>query len=137
MGILDFIPLIGNVLDRVIPDPEKSAEAKLKMMQLVQNGELEALHADVQLATGQMDINKVEAANSNLFVSGWRPAIGWICAGAMAFKFMGGPAASVISQWMGHPIVLPTFDFTEMSTILLGMLGLGTLRTYEKVKGAA
>jgi len=89
------------------------------------------------MATGQMDINKVEAANSSIFVSGWRPFIGWTCGAAFAFKFIGGPAAFVLSQWFGHPITLPNFDFTEMSTILLGMLGLGTLRTVEKVKNVA
>lgn len=130
-----LIPMLGNLMDRLFPDPKAAAEAKLEVMRLAQSGELAQLNADLQLATGQIDVNKVEAANASLFVAGWRPAIGWISGAAFAFKFIGGPAAFVLSQWLGHPITLPVFDFTEMSTILLGMLGLGGLRTVEKVKG--
>lgn len=132
-----LIPLLGNLLDRIFPDPKAAAEAKLEVMKMAQSGELAQLNADLQMATGQMEINKVEAANASLFVSGWRPAVGWCCALAFAFKFIGGPAAFVVSQWFGHPITLPSFDFTEMSTILMGMLGLGALRTVEKVKNVA
>jgi hypothetical protein len=132
-----LIPILGNLFDRIFPDPKAAADAKLEVMKLAQAGELAQLNADLQMATGQMDINKVEAANSSIFVSGWRPFIGWTCGAAFAFKFIGGPAAFVLSQWFGHPITLPNFDFTEMSTILLGMLGLGTLRTVEKVKNVA
>jgi len=131
----NLIPLLGNLMDRLFPDPKTAADAKLEVMKLAQSGELAQLNADLQLATGQIEVNKVEAANGSLFVAGWRPAIGWICGAAFAFKFIGGPAAFVLSQWLGHPITLPVFDFTEMSTILLGMLGLGGLRTVEKVKG--
>lgn len=133
--MLELIPLLGNLLDRVLPDPKVAADAKLEVMKLAQSGELAQLNADVQLASGQIEVNKVEAANASLWVSGWRPAVGWCCAAAFAFKFIGGPSAFVLSQWFGHPITLPVFDFTEMSTILLGMLGLSVSRTYERVKG--
>lgn len=132
-----LIPVLGNVLDKLFPDPAKAAEAKLEVMRLAQTGELAQLNADLQLATGQIEVNKVEAASGSVFVAGWRPAIGWICGAAFAFKFVGGPAAFVLSQWAGHPITLPDFDFTEMSTILLGMLGLGGMRSLEKIKGVA
>lgn len=129
-----LIPVLGNLMDKLFPDPTAAAEAKLEVMRLAQSGELAQMNADVQLAQGQMEINKVEAASESLFVSGWRPAIGWICGAAFAFKFIGGPTIFVVSQWTGYPVTLPNFDFTEMSTILLGMLGLGGLRTVEKVK---
>lgn len=132
-----LIPLLGGLLDKFFPDPAVANDAKLKLMQMAQNGELAQLDADLKLATGQMEVNKVEAASANLFVSGWRPAIGWICGAAFAFKFVVGPTAVVLMAMAGHPITLPVFDFTEMSTILLGMLGLGGLRTVEKVKGVA
>lgn len=135
--MLELVPLLANLLDRIFPDPKMAADAKLEVMKLAQSGELAQLNADVQLAIGQADTNKAEASNASLFVSGWRPFVGWICGAAFAFKFIGGPAAFVLSQWAGHPITLPVFDFTEMSTILMGMLGLGALRTVEKVKGAA
>lgn len=135
--MLELVPLLANLLDRIFPDPKMAADAKLEVMKLAQSGQLAQLNADVQLATGQAEVNKAEASNASLFVSGWRPFVGWICGAAFAFKFIGGPAAFVLSQWAGHPITLPVFDFTEMSTILMGMLGLGALRTVEKVKGAA
>jgi hypothetical protein len=132
-----LIPLLGNILDKLFPDPKAAADAKLEVMRLAQTGELAQLDADVKLAVGQMEVNKSEASNSSLFVSGWRPAVGWCCAAAFGFKFIGGPLLIVVMQLAGHPITLPEFDYTEMSTILLGMLGLGGLRTVEKVKGAA
>jgi hypothetical protein len=132
-----LIPVLGNLMDRLFPDPKAAADAKLEVMRLAQSGELAQLNADLQMSQGQMEINKVEAANASLFVSGWRPAIGWVCGAAFAFKFILGPAAVVAMAMAGHPITLPVFDFTEMSTILMGMLGLGALRTVEKVKGAA
>lgn len=137
MGILDFVPLIGNVLDRILPDPKVAAEAKLQMLQMAQNGQLEVLHAETQLALGQQDINKVEAASSSLFTSGWRPFIGWVCGSAMAYKFILFPLLMFLFAAFGHPLILPVLDWTEMSTVLMGMLGLGGLRTYEKVRGAA
>jgi len=132
-----LLPLLGTVLDKLFPDPTAAGEAKLKLMQMAQTGELAQLNADLQLATGQIEVNKVEAANQSIFVAGWRPAIGWVCGAAFAFKFVVGPFAVIVMAMAGHPIELPEFDFTEMSTILLGMLGLGGLRTIEKVKGVA
>lgn len=135
--LLDLIPILGKVFDRVIPDPAAAADAKLKVMQLAQTGELEALHADTQLALGQLEINKVEAASPSLFTSGWRPYIGWTCGAAFSYKFVLAPIGLFVMAAIGHPIVLPVLDFTEMLTVLLGMLGLGGMRTYEKIKGAA
>lgn len=129
-----LIPMLGNVFDRLFPDPAAAADAKVKVMEMAQRGELAYLDADLKLATGQMEVNRAEAQHQSIFVAGWRPAIGWVCAAAFAFKFVVGPAAAVLMTMAGHPITLPEFDFSEMSTILLGMLGLGTLRTVEKIK---
>ena len=132
-----FIPSILDLVGKLIPDPGAAADAKLKLLEMAQRGELAQLDADLKLATGQIDVNKAEASNQSLFVAGWRPFIGWVCGAAFAFKFIGGPLAVVLMSMAGHPITLPEFDFTEMSTVLLGMLGLGGLRTVEKIKGAA
>ncbi|WP_313632576.1 3TM-type holin [Massilia timonae] len=129
-----LIPMLGNVFDRLFPDPAAAADAKVKVMEMAQRGELAHLDADLKMATGQMEVNKAEAQHQSIFVAGWRPAIGWVCAAAFAFKFVVGPTAAVLMAVAGHPITLPEFDFSEMSTILLGMLGLGTLRTVEKIK---
>jgi hypothetical protein len=120
----------SKVLDRVLPDPAQQAAAKLELMKLQQNGEL------TQIA-GQMEINKVEAASSSIFVSGWRPAIGWICGAGFAVQFVIGPLAEWGSSLAGHPVKFPTMDTGTMMPLLLGMLGLGGLRTAEKLQDKA
>ena len=131
MSLLDFIPVIGKVLDRVIPDKGAAAEAKLKLLELQQSGELAKLSAETELAKGQLEINKIEAANANLFVSGWRPGVGWVCCLALVYQFFLRPALVTF----GKPA--PELPMGDLITILLGLLGLGTLRTVEKVKGVA
>jgi hypothetical protein len=120
----------GKVFDRVFPDPAQAASAKLELMKLQQSGEL------TQIA-GQMDINKVEAASSSIFVSGWRPAIGWICGAGFAVQFVIGPLAEWGSALAGHPVKFPQMDTGTMMPLLLGMLGLGGMRTAEKIQGVA
>ncbi len=114
MAILDFIPLIGNIIDRILPDPKVAAEAKLEMMKLAQNGQLEVLHSETQLALGQQDINKVEANNQSVFVSGWRPFIGWVCGSAMAYKFILTPLLAFVFAAFGHPLNLPVLDYADL-----------------------
>lgn len=99
--------------------------------------EREQLAAAVTLVQGQLAINQAEASNSSVFVAGWRPFIGWVCGAAFAYKFVLAPALAFGMTAAGHPITLPVLDFTEMSTVLLGMLGIGGLRTIEKIKGVA
>lgn len=126
---------IGSTLiDRIFPDKNKQDEAKLKLLELHQKGELAELAAETDLLKGQMAINQEEAKSENLFVSGWRPAVGWVCVAAFAAKYIGGPTLFVLSQYFGFSIILPPIDMTEMLPILLGMLGLGTLRSMEKWK---
>ena len=131
MSLLEFIPVIGKVLDRVIPDKGAAAEAKLKLLELQQTGELAHLAAETELAKGQLEINKAEAANPNLFVSGWRPCVGWVCCLALAYQFFIRPALVTF----GKPA--PDLPMGDLITILLGLLGLGTLRTVEKIKKVA
>jgi hypothetical protein len=122
-GIGAVSDLASTVISKIWPD---------KTVQ-----EREQLAATVALIQGQMDINKAEATNPNLFVAGWRPFIGWVCGSAFAYKFVLAPALAFGMTAAGHPIELPVLDFTEMSTVLLGLLGLGGLRTVEKIKGVA
>jgi hypothetical protein len=80
-----------------------------------------------------MEINKVEAANANLFVAGWRPFIGWTCGVALLYHFILQPFVAFVIANTGHTVVLPTFDIDSLYTILMGMLGLGAMRTAEKI----
>ena len=123
-----------GLIDRIFPDKVKADEAKLKLLELQQTGALATLTAETQLALKQGDINVEEAKNTNIFVSGWRPFIGWTCGLGFFAKFLGGPLIFVLAQFTGHSIELPPIDVTEMLPLLAGMLGLGALRTYEKIK---
>lgn len=135
--IAALIPLLGTLFDKLIPDPQAAADAKLKVMEMAQRGELAQLDAELKMATGQMEVNKVEAASTSIWVSGWRPAVGWCCAAAFAYKFVLAPSVAFTLAAFGHPVELPVLDFSEMSTVLMGMLGIGALRTVEKIKGVA
>ena len=106
-------------------DPAKLAELEAKAIEMEQ-----------LLMTAQTDINKIEAANPHLFVSGWRPAIGWICAVGLGVQYLIFPIASWLLPIIGHPeIKLPMMNIADLYPLLFGLLGLGTLRTYEKAKG--
>lgn len=114
----------GKVIDRVWPDPAQAASAKLELMKLQQSGEL------AQIA-GQLEINKIEAANPNLFVSGWRPFIGWICGTGLAYQFLVYPILIAFIPKVQQ------LDMGTLLTLLTGLLGLGAMRTVEKMNGVA
>jgi hypothetical protein len=85
--------------------------------------------------TAQTDINKEEAKSTSLFVSGWRPFVGWVCGSAFALHFLLLPIANFILVANGHKEVVLAFDMQTLLTVLMGLLGLGGMRSYEKVKG--
>lgn len=134
--ITALLPILGNVLDKIFPDPKTANEAKLKMMELAQQGELATLNADLQISLGQIDINKEEAKDPSLFKSGWRPAVGWTCVFGLVYSFIAYPFLVWFSNIYQIPIP-PTLDMGTLITMLGGLLGLGGFRTYEKVKGVA
>lgn len=132
-----ILELGKGLINRFFPDPAQAAQAQIELLKMAQTGELAQLAAEAEIAKAQIAVNQVEAASSSLWVAGWRPAVGWVCAAAFAYKFVLAPAVAFVLTAAGHPIELPVLDFTEMSTVLLGMLGIGALRTVEKVKGVA
>lgn len=129
-------PVIGELLDKLIPDPQQAADSKLKMLELAQKGELAVLDADMRLALGQIDVNKAEAASTDFFRGGWRPAVGWICVFGMGYQFLLQPLLPWFAALAGAEVPpLPGIDNESLMVLLSGMLGLGGLRTYERVKG--
>lgn len=137
LSIFDGLFKLGaTLIDKLIQDPSEKAEAKYKLIELAQNGELQTLAAEVELAKGQMAINAEEAKSDSTFKGGWRPFIGWVCGVACAWNWIGLNIALFIAKLNGNVIDMAPLDLTEMMPILLGMLGLGTLRTYERVNGA-
>ena len=88
----------------------------------------------LELAKGQMEINKVEAASSNLFVSGWRPFIGWTCGLGMFGNFITIPFANFVLALADYDVVIPLVPLETMMPVLMGMLGLGAMRSFEKTR---
>jgi hypothetical protein len=121
----------GKLIDRLWPDPLQAANAKLELLKMQQNGDLAQMVA-------QTDINKVEAASSNLFIAGWRPFIGWGCGFAFLYSALFEPFARFIAA-VGYAYTgnFPVIDTTLTMQILLGMLGMGALRSFDKKNGTA
>ena len=117
-------PLMG-LIDDLFTSDEERAEAKVKLLEMEQNGEL-----------AQIAVNMQEAKSENVFISGWRPAVGWTCTAAFAYAFVLQPFAAFIALVSGMDpallAALPDLDIGSMMPVLLGMLGLGAMRTYEK-----
>lgn len=136
MDLLSLVPVLGKVLDRIIPDPAAAAAAKLKLLDLQQAGDFKAIDADLEIIRGQVAINVEEAKSPAVFVSGWRPFLGWICAGGFGYSVLLLPLlswVSLIAGWQAPPPI----DTGTIVTLLIGMLGLGGARTVEKLAGVA
>tara|TARA_R100001510_G_scaffold29755_1_gene26389 strand:+ start:603 stop:1004 length:402 start_codon:yes stop_codon:yes gene_type:complete len=126
--------LIGPVtglLDKFIPDADEKARLAHEIATMSER------HAQ-ELAKGQLEINKAEAAHKSMFVAGWRPFVGWTCGVALAWHFVGQPLVvfGIAVSGVDAP-ELPAFEMESLLTVLLGMLGLGGLRTFEKTKNIA
>ena len=135
--IVAVISAVSSLLDRVIPDPQKAAEAKIKLAELAAKGESDELAALVAMTQAQTDILKIDAASTSFFQKGWRPMAAWTCV-IVGFIY---PLVRVVVPWVlqvsgveGVP-ELPAIDSGEMIAMLTGMLGLGTMRSIERQKG--
>ena len=129
--MLNLGSLVGPVtglLDKFIEDKDVKNKLAHDLSTMAER------HAQ-ELAKGQLEVNKTEAAHKSLFVAGWRPAIGWICGLGMASNFLLIPVANFVLALTGSAIVVPLLDTGEMMPVLMGMLGLGAMRTYEKKQG--
>jgi len=115
--------LINTAIDKIWPNKSEA--------------EKQQLAAAVMVVQGQIDINKVEAANPSVFVSGWRPFIGWVCGAACAWNWIGLPIVAMALKVYQIEMPLSPANLSEMLPVLMGMLGLGGLRTIEKIKGVA
>ena len=132
MDPVSLILGIGNkLIDHFFPDANQAAAAKLELLKLQQQG-------DLHVMASQMDINKVEAQNPSLFVSGWRPFIGWGCGVAFLYAALFEPLIRFISTVMfKYNGVFPVIDTQLTLQILLGLLGLAGMRSWEKKEGVA
>jgi hypothetical protein len=122
-GVGEIAELATTVIGKIWPDKTEQ--------------EKQQLAAAVSLVQGQLAINQAEAANPSVFVSGWRPFIGWVCGAGCAWNWIGLPALKAGLAIGGMSVALSPADLGEMMPLLLGMLGLGGLRTFEKINGVA
>lgn len=121
----------GKIFDRIIPDKAAAQKAKDELAAAMASQEF-------QLALGQLEINKVEAASTNWFVSGWRPFVGWVCGLGLAYVAILEPIVRFIAKVaFGYQGAFPVIDTSITLQVLLGMLGVAGMRSFEKVKGAA
>ena len=133
-GIFD---LGKGLIDRLWPDPAQKAAAALELARMQQNGELAQLAAETDLAKLQIQTNIEEAKSTNWWVAGWRPAIGWVCGAGLAYAALVEPFTRFAAKvWFGYTGDFPVIDTDLTLQILMGMLGLGAMRSVEKIKGA-
>jgi hypothetical protein len=125
-----LVPALGTLVDRLIPDKAAAQRAKDDM-------EAALVKAGNEAALAQVEVNKIEAAHSSVFVAGWRPAIGWVCAAALAWAFIVAPVAAWGMAVFGVRETLPAIGTDNLFELVLAMLGLGGLRTFEKMRGVA
>ena len=124
MSILSsLIKPITSILDKVIEDKDTKNNIAFELATMAER------HAQ-ELAKGQLEVNKVEAAHKSLFVSGWRPAIGWICGLALLYS-------TILAPILGIWFTVPPVDSSLLTSVLMGMLGLGAMRSYEKKNNVA
>ena len=126
-----------GLIDRLWPDPAQKAAAQLELLKMQQTGALAQLAAETDLAKLQIQTNIEEAKSTNWWVAGWRPAIGWVCGAGLAYAALVEPFARFAAKvWFGYTGDFPVIDTDLTLQILMGMLGLGAMRSVEKVKGA-
>ena len=126
-----LIAPVTGLLDKFIPDADERNRLAHEIATMSER------HAH-ELAKGQIEINKSEAAHQSMFVAGWRPFVGWSCGLALAWHFLGQPLTVFVTAYAGiETPPLPVFEMESLLTVLLGMLGLGGLRTFEKTKNVA
>jgi len=125
-----------SLIERFFPDPEKKAAAQLELLKMQQTGELAQLASETDLAKLQLQVNVEEAKSTNWFVAGWRPGIGWVCGAGLAYAALVEPFARFIAKvWFGYTGEFPVISTDLTLQILMGMLGLGAMRSVEKIKG--
>lgn len=139
-GLGSITGLLGKVADKLWPDPVERARQQIRLLELEQAGVFKSIDSKLEEARLQTDTNKEEAKHGSLFVSGARPFVMWVCGTSLAYTFIIQPFLVFLCVVAGldiRPDQIPTLDSGELTTVLMGMLGLGGLRTFERYKGVA
>ena len=120
-----FSGIIKPILDKWVPDAKDRLEAEQAIWK-----------ASQAVTLAQIEVNKIEAGSQSVFVAGWRPAVGWVCGGSLAYHYVIQQFLAFGFSAFGHPVVLPDLDVSELMIILGGMLGLGAMRSFDKTTAA-
>lgn len=135
-GLDDIIGAGLQIINKFIKDPEAQAQAQIEMMKIKQAESFKELETALQEKQMQADINKQEALHESVFVSGWRPFIGWVCGCSIALQFLVFPLMSWGFGFAGYIIAFPELPSEMLYGMIFGMLGIGGMRSYEKVRSA-
>lgn len=134
--VAKLLPFVGPILERVIPNKAKAEEAKLLLQTELAKNEADILKSLAELDKGQIELNKLDAQSDSRFKSMWRPALAWVCVTSFAWHTFLLPFIVFVAEFRGYILPdIPTFDPSLLSTVLVGILGLGAFRTYEKKQG--
>lgn len=126
---LDLLNIGSTLIDRLVPDKSAAAQAKADLLKMQAQGELDTI-------AGQLKTNQIEAASESVFVAGWRPFVGWACGAAFVYTFILQPIAEFVLIACGHSkLQFPTLDTATWLPVLIAMLGMGALRSYDKQQG--
>ena len=126
----ELIAPVTGLISEFVEDKDKSKALAHEIATMAEK------HAN-DIAKAQIEVNKVEAASSSLWVSGWRPAVGWVCVLGMAGNFMVIPFANFVLALIDIDVNIPLVPLDTMMPVLMGMLGLGAMRSFEKTKGVS
>ena len=130
MSLLSLIDPISTLLDKFVPDADEKHKIAFELATLSEQNAQE-------IATAQIAVNMAEANSKSIFKGGWRPFVGWVCGFALAYVAILEPIMRFIATMLGYTVDFPVIDTTLTMQILMGMLGLGSLRSFEKSKGVA
>lgn len=127
----DIINAVKDVVSEVVVDKDKKNEINLRLKEIEDRAD-ERFHQEL---LGQIEVNKVEAAHPSVFVAGWRPAVGWISAVGLGWQFVLAPFSETLARWAGWTGTMPVVDTEALMMLILGMLGIGAQRSFDKAKG--
>jgi len=134
-GLTTIIGEALSIVNKFVKDPEQQVQAQIEIMKIQQSDKFKEIDAALQEKQMQADINKVEAASDKLFVAGPRPFIMWICGVAFGLQFVIFPLSVFIASLFGTIVTMPILPMEALMTVLMGTLGLGAMRSYDKSKG--
>ena len=123
-GITDAVSTIGGVVDKFVETPDEKTAAKIVFAKL-----------EKEKSKFQFEINRLEAQHRSIFIASWRPYIGWICGVSLMFNFIVFPLMEWITILMDKQIPMPNINSGELMTLVISLLGLGAMRSWEKGKG--